>query len=238
MNVFTLLMPIVQGVMKLAGVTPQKVEIEPGTVMNFWVPTETINNKSQRLIKKPPVMLLHGFFTNGILTWLFQVLALTRNYAVYVPDLLFFGDSVTDKPERSTSFQAECLAKGLTKLGVESCTVVGFSYGGIVAFKLAELYPDLVESIVVSGTVPELTRSISDATLERAGFSRWSDFLMPETVEGLKLLLSIGSHTSLLARFPRFVYRDFLEVCCYAGVNCYGHMCSDGFFFSFLKNMF
>ncbi|KAL3515164.1 hypothetical protein ACH5RR_022066 [Cinchona calisaya] len=211
-NVFTIVKPIVHGVMKLAGVTSHKVEIEPGTIMNFWVPTETIKNPNQKLINKPPVVLIHGFFADGILTWLFQVLALTRNYAVYVPDLLFFGDSITDRNERTTSFQAECLAKGLMKLGVERCSVVGLSYGGMVAFKLGKLYPHLVDSMIVSGTVIELTQSISNKSLEKLGFSRWSDILMPETVEGLKRLLSIGSHGSLFTRFPRFFYSDFLQV--------------------------
>ncbi|KAK0605743.1 hypothetical protein LWI29_030307 [Acer saccharum] len=41
------------------------------------------------------------------------------------------------------------LAKGMAKLGIDKCVVVGFSYGGMVAFKLAELYPGLVRAIVV-----------------------------------------------------------------------------------------
>ncbi|KAL3515163.1 hypothetical protein ACH5RR_022065 [Cinchona calisaya] len=161
--------------------------------MNFWVPTETIKNPNQKLINKPPVVLIHGFFADGILTWFLQVLALTRNYAVYVPDLLFFGNSITERNEQTTSFQAECLAKGLMKLGVERCSVVGFSYGGMVAFKLGNLYPHLVDSMIVSGTLIELTQSISNKSLENLGFSQWSDMLMPETVEGLKRLLSSGS---------------------------------------------
>lgn len=212
-NVLTVAKPIVHGVMKLAGITAHKVEIEPGTIMNFWAPTQVLSHQNQRpSASKPTVVLIHGFFSDGILTWLFQVLGLTRNYAVYVPDLLFFGDSITHRPERTTDFQAECLAKGLMKLGVERCScVLGFSYGGMIAFKLAKLYPDLVESVILSGSVPELTESISKATLQRHGFSNWSDMLMPETVEGLKRLLSIGSHGSLFTRFPNFIYKDFLQ---------------------------
>ncbi|XP_071930733.1 uncharacterized protein [Coffea arabica] len=180
--------------------------------MNFWVPTQVVSHQNQRpSTNKSPMVLIHGFFADGILTWLFQVLGLTRNYAVYVPDLLFFGDSITGRPERTADFQAECLAKGLMKLGVERCSVVGFSYGGMIAFKLARLYPDLVESMIVFGSVPDSTESNSMATLEKLGFSNWSDILFPETVQGLRRLLSIGSYSSLFTRFPNFIFKDFLQ---------------------------
>ncbi|CAK9149666.1 unnamed protein product [Ilex paraguariensis] len=216
-NVFTVAKPLLQGLMKLAGMTPKLVEIEPGTLMNFWVPNETIQrnqnqnqNHTNHKTNKPAVVLVHGFFGDGVITWLFQVLALTGRYAVYVPDLLFFGGSTTDSHHRSTVFQAECLAKGLRKLGVESCTLVGFSYGGIIGFKLAKLDPDLVESLVVSATVVELTESISRASLQKIGFSQWSELLLPETVEGVKAMLTVGTHK--LPWLPDFLYRNFLEV--------------------------
>ncbi|KAK9286757.1 hypothetical protein L1049_015161 [Liquidambar formosana] len=167
--------------MKLASVRPQTVEIEPGTVMNFWDPNEAATKKGKN---KPALVLLHGFATDGILTWQFQVPFLTRKYAVYVPDFLFFGVSFTDRAERSPEFQAECLVKGLMKLGVERCIVVGFSYGGMVGFKMAELWPQLVESMVVSCSVLALTQSISRDGLERIGFSSWSDCRLPNSVKG------------------------------------------------------
>jgi hypothetical protein len=38
----------------------------------------------------------------------------------------------------------------LRKLGVENCTLVGLSYGRIVGFKMAEMFPDLVVSFVTN----------------------------------------------------------------------------------------
>ncbi|CAK9134092.1 unnamed protein product [Ilex paraguariensis] len=186
-NVFTVVKPLLQGLMKLVGMTPKLVEIEPRTLMNFWVPNETIQrnqnqnqnhtawdifyNKPSRILphtnhktNKPAVVFVHGFVGDGIITWLFQVLALTGRYAVYVPDLLFFGGSTTDSHHRSTTFQAECLAKGLRKLGVESCTL-------------------------------------------KIGFSRWSEFLLPETVEGVKVMLTVGTHR--VPWLPDFLFRNF-----------------------------
>ncbi|XP_010068567.2 uncharacterized protein LOC104455479 [Eucalyptus grandis] len=114
--------------------------------------------------------LPHGFVGDGILTWQLQVLALARDYAVYAPDLLFFGGSSTGNGRRTVGFQAECLARGLAKLGVQQCTVVGFSYGAVVAFRLAELRPEQVESVVATCSGPVLTESLSRECLERLGF--------------------------------------------------------------------
>ncbi|XVE82614.1 hypothetical protein DITRI_Ditri16bG0019800 [Diplodiscus trichospermus] len=210
--------PLLLWLMKMAGVRPYSVEIEPGTVMNFWVPCETIRKpeKSEKIITrldkptKPVVVLVHGFAAEGIVTWQFQVGALTKKYSVYIPDLLFFGGSITDKPDRSPTFQAECLVKGLRKLGVEKCVVVGFSYGGMVAFKMAELYPELVAAMVVSGSILAMTDSISVEALNRLGFSSSSELLLPNSVKGLKALLSVATHKKLW--FPDRLHKDYLEV--------------------------
>ncbi|KAK9286656.1 hypothetical protein L1049_015056 [Liquidambar formosana] len=216
-NFFEVLKPLFRKFMKMmGGLTPQTVEIEPGTVMHFWVPTQTIiesqNHDKQTMKKpknKPGVVLLHGFAADGFLTWMFQVIALQADYAVYIPDFLFFGGSFSKSSDRSVEFQAECVVKGLKKLGVESFSVVGFSYGGMVGFKMVQLYPNLVRSLVLSGSTMVVTETISHALLEKNGFTSWSDRLLPETVEGLKKLFTIG--TRWKPWFPDWIYRHYME---------------------------
>ncbi|OMO75644.1 hypothetical protein COLO4_25942 [Corchorus olitorius] len=198
------------GLLKVAaGLSPQTIEIEPGTVMNVWVPTQSTTKT-----KKPAVVFLHGFGFDGILTWQFQALALAKDYSVYVPDFLFFGGSTTDKSERSVEFQAECMAKLLRKLGVEKCTLVGLSYGGMVGFKMAEMFPDLVESMVVTCSVMALTESITRDGLERIGFGSWADYLLPVTVKGVDTLLQVAYYS--FPKLPNWIYQDILE-----GINNY-----------------
>ncbi|XP_045786784.1 epoxide hydrolase 4 isoform X1 [Trifolium pratense] len=210
--------PLIHGLMKMAGIRPYTIEIESGTTMSFWVPSETISKPKKKEAKpqiiakptKPVVVLVHGFAGEGIVTWQFQVGALTKKYSVYIPDLLFFGGSETDKTERSPRFQAECLVTALRKLGVEKCIVVGFSYGGMVAFKMAEMYPELVQAMVISGSILAMTDSISATSLQELGFSSSSELLLPNSVKGLKALLSIAAYKKLW--FPDRLHRDFLEV--------------------------
>ncbi|GJR97184.1 alpha/beta hydrolase fold-1 [Tanacetum coccineum] len=211
---FAVLNPMLHGLVKLAGLTPQTVAIEPRTWMKIWVPKDIVTKEGGKIVYVPPtkpaVVLLHSFAMDGIFTWFLQILALSRDYSVYVPDLLFFGGSITDKNERSAGFQAEFVAKGLEKLRVENVIVVGLSYGGMVGFKMAKLYPKLVKSFVASGTVIEMTESISREAYKQLDITSWSDLLMPETVEGLKRMFSIGFHK--IPWLPNFVYQNILDM--------------------------
>ncbi|KAM0945974.1 putative alpha/beta hydrolase-1 [Dioscorea sansibarensis] len=202
--------PLLHGLMKFAGLRQTSIEIEPGTIMNFWLPKEKLGDNKKDNNEKPVVVLVHGFAAEGIVTWQFQVNSLIKKYAVYVPDLIFFGGSMSKSEQRSPGFQAECLGIALDQLGVEKCTVVGFSYGGMVAFKLAEMKPEMVESLVVSGSVIAMTDSISETGLERLGFSSSAELLLPESVKGLKALLSVAAYKNLW--FPDCLYRDYLKV--------------------------
>ncbi|KAG2298345.1 hypothetical protein Bca52824_034817 [Brassica carinata] len=195
--------------MKLAGVVPYTVEIEPGTKMNFWIPKETLkkSKKSDKNSKvepkkptKPAILFIHGFAAEGI----------PKNTQIYIPDLLFFGGSYSDKPDRSPSFQAHCLVKSLRILGVEEFVLVGFSYGGMVAFKIVEEYPEMVRAMVVSGSVLAMTDTISESNLNRIGFKSSADLLLPTSVKGLKTLFALSVHRPMW--FPNRLFKDFIEV--------------------------
>ncbi|KAH0894265.1 hypothetical protein HID58_056694, partial [Brassica napus] len=130
-------------IVKSAGLVPHTVETEPGTKVNFWLPKNSGGKPA-----KPAVLLIHGFAGDGVMTSAFQARSLSKRYSVYIPDLLFFGGSYTDKPDRSPEFQAECMVKAMSILGVDKFAMsilgvdkfvpVGFSYGGVVASKIAE----------------------------------------------------------------------------------------------------
>ncbi|XAR72805.1 Acylglycerol lipase [Bertholletia excelsa] len=211
-NVVTVVKLILHSLAKVAGLTPQKVEIELGTIINIWVPKQTVvhNDHEWKKPNKPVVVLAHPFSADGLTMWFFQAVSLAGNYAVYVPDFLFFGGSTTSSTKRTALFQADCLCRCLRKVGVERCTVVGLSYGGMVAFKMARLDPDLVEAMVVSSTVIQLTESIFNACQARLGFASLSELLLPRTAEELKVLFTIGTHRMLW--LPDFCFKDYIEV--------------------------
>ncbi|RLN33755.1 hypothetical protein C2845_PM03G33680 [Panicum miliaceum] len=213
---------LVHRLAKRAGLQPRAVDVDDaGTVMNFWVPknklpastepaAERRKKEAKRDSSRLAVVLLHGFAGDGILTWVLQVGALAKHYDVYVPDLLFFGDSASPAGGRSPAFQADCVAAALRRLGVERCAVVGFSYGGFVALRMAEAHPGLVASVVVTGSLADMTRSTSERMLRRLGAASFAELLLPGDVAGLRSLFAAGTHRKWW--FPDFVLKDYLEL--------------------------
>ena len=97
-----------------------------------------------------PVVLLHGFPDEGRL-WRNQVPALTgAGFRVIVPDLRGYGGS--DKPAEVDAYALPFLAGDvlgvLDHLGVEKAHVVGHDWGAALAWAIASLVPDRVDSLV------------------------------------------------------------------------------------------
>ena len=65
-----------------------------------------------------PVLLIHGFGANGLASWKAPMLDLVRDHRVLVPDLLWFGDSVSGRTP-SLDAQADALQALLAARGVD-----------------------------------------------------------------------------------------------------------------------
>ncbi|GJN21987.1 hypothetical protein PR202_gb09512 [Eleusine coracana subsp. coracana] len=220
--------PLLSRLMKMAGLRPIEMELEPGTTMHIWAPKHHVGKKGIIPLEppssvtaassgrkrspesRPNVLLIHGFAAEGNVTWQFNFGVLVSRYNLYIPDLMFFGKSSTASADRSPDFQAACVAAAMARLGVSRCDVVGFSYGGMVAFKLAEARPELVRSLCVSGSVVAMTDAVNRETMERLGAGSSAELLMPETLKGLKALLSISMYRKMW--FPDRFYKDYLKV--------------------------
>nr|AAO13466.1 Hypothetical protein [Oryza sativa Japonica Group] len=160
---------------------------------------------------KPPLLLLHGFGGDSKWTWARNLPALSRHFHVYAPDLLFFGaHSRSASPLRTVAFQARCAAEAMRLLGVDRYDVVGISYGGFVAYRLAAVEGrDRVPRVVVmtSGVAatPGEMREMA-AREERAV----EESLLPETADGLRRLVRRSMHRPP-PWMPDFVLDDFIK---------------------------
>jgi pimeloyl-ACP methyl ester carboxylesterase len=200
--------------------------------------------KKKKKKEKPALMLLHGFAPNALLCWENQIAAFVRDFDVYVPDLLFFGNSTTTQQREeqgeekqrqrwSEAFQAECLMHMLQVLGVQQkqnnnnssshqqqqeLHVLGTSYGGMVAFRMAELYPTLVSKVVFSSSGICMSPTNNDELLARNNLSHVSQLLLPSTVQQMR----VGVATAIYKqnRIPDFLLRDFVEVSAMDGSSC------------------
>ena len=116
----------------------------------------------------PPVLLLHGFASNGRVNWVStgwtETIAGAGCTAV-VMDLRGHGRS--DRPHDAVAYgavtMAEDAARLLDHLGVDVAVVMGYSLGARVAAFLAIRHPRRVRALILAGMAANLLRGLDDA---------------------------------------------------------------------------
>jgi 2-hydroxymuconate-semialdehyde hydrolase len=101
----------------------------------------------------PPLVLLHGL-GGSIYDWRHLIRPLGESHRVIAIDLLGAGES--DLPENadySIAAQARRVKGLMELLGVERASVVGNSYGGGIALRLAQDWPDRVDRLVLINSI-------------------------------------------------------------------------------------
>ncbi|XP_058785997.1 uncharacterized protein LOC131660716 isoform X2 [Vicia villosa] len=187
-----------------SGLFSQKINIDNETTLHVWGPT----NQSTH---KPSLVLIHGFGPTAIWQWRKQVQFLAPHFNVYVPDLIFFGESTTRSKERSEKFQAESVGKLLEKLGLKKCHVAGTSYGGIVAYNLAKMLgEERIEKVVICSSGVNMTKNHNVKLLERAGVEKIEDLMLPTSPQNLRKLMTLAVAKSI-SFMPDFLLKDFLK---------------------------
>lgn len=130
-------------------------------------------------------------------------------FDVYVPDLVFFGESTTKSSERSEVFQASAVGKMMEKVGVSKYSVVGTSYGGFVAYRLAEMWPERVEKVVIASSGVNMRPRDNQELLKRANLKKIDELMLPETAGQLRTLLRLAVVTRVY--MPDFFLNDFID---------------------------
>ncbi|KAI8572992.1 hypothetical protein RHMOL_Rhmol01G0244200 [Rhododendron molle] len=189
-----------------AGLSAQTIDIDDETTIHFWGP------KSPDLSNpKPPLVLLHGFGPDAHWQWNQQVAFFAREFALYIPNLVFFGDSTTKSAERSEMFQAVSMGKLMEKLGVKRYYVVGTSYGGYVAYHMAAMWPERVEKVVIASSAVNMKRRDNVEFLEkRAKVENGEELLLPQTEAQLRALLALSGYRGL-DYMPGFLLKDIVR---------------------------
>lgn len=97
----------------------------------------------------PPVVLLHGG-TGGGANWFRLFAPLAQRYRVLAPDLPGFGLSAHAAPGAPLGRSAaQLLDRWLGEHGVEGALVVGTSFGGLAALRLAQHSPGRVSRLLL-----------------------------------------------------------------------------------------
>ncbi|KAK9930504.1 hypothetical protein M0R45_027541 [Rubus argutus] len=177
-----------------------------GTTMHCWVPKSP--NPS-----KPNLLLLHGLGVNAMWQFADLIRPVTPHFNVYVPDLLFFGESTTANPDRSESFQAECVMRVMEVQSVRTFSLVGLSYGGFVGYRLAAQYPEAVERVVIcSAAVCMEEKDLREGVFRVSDLDEAASILIPQTPSKLRELVKYTFfRPPPLGIVPSCLLRDFIE---------------------------
>lgn len=140
-----------------------------------------------------PLVLLHGFGPSAPWQWTKQVDALAEGHRLVVPNLLWFGKSTDPAREYGLIRQAEVVAGLVEQLEIERADVVAVSYGGMVAYQLASLRPDLVQRLVLVDTPGAMFRRDAYlALLDRHGARSATELFLPTDASGVERLFELA----------------------------------------------
>lgn len=184
------------------------LEVDSETTIACWCKPSRAETSAEH--KKPAVVLIHGFATSGLWQWYNQVKPLQKNFRVFVPDLIFFGKSITTGSSRSEIFQAQMVARAMDNMNVPLYSVVGTSYGGFVAFRLAQLFPERVEKVVIANSGVCMTPQDNQQLLERAKVKAIDELLLPRSPATFRALLNLSIH-NFPTFLPSFVLQSILQ---------------------------
>jgi 2-hydroxy-6-oxo-octa-2,4-dienoate hydrolase len=103
-----------------------------------------------------PVVLVHGSGpgVTGYANWRLTMPVLAQRFRVIVPDMVGFG--YTERPPDlrcDVDTWADQVVGVLDALGLERASVVGNSFGGAIALRLAARRPERVDRLVLMGSV-------------------------------------------------------------------------------------
>ncbi|XP_028070682.1 uncharacterized protein LOC114273123 [Camellia sinensis] len=185
--------------------SPYTVDLDDQTTMHYWT-------ASHRRFDKPNLILIHGYGSTSLWQFVRQVGTLSRSFNLYVPDLLFFGKSHTKQSDRTDVFQARCVSEGLKRLGVERYSVYAISYGGWVGYRMAEMYPKVVDKVVIVSSGLGFVGEEREKHLRKIEVNIM-DLLCPQKSDDLRSLVSLTMHKYNLAKWiPDFFLREYISV--------------------------
>ncbi|KAK8445785.1 hypothetical protein SEVIR_9G385100v4 [Setaria viridis] len=191
-----------------AGLRPFSVRLPSpagtSTVVHLWAPPRPVRR---------PVLLLHGFGASATWQWAPYLRSLlAAGLDPIVPDLLFFGASWSTLPDRSETFQARTIKAAMDGMGVRRFAVVGVSYGGFVGYRMAAMYPEAVERVVlVSSGVCLEEKDLAAGLFPVADVGEAAELLVPRRPAEVRRLVKL-TFVRPPPVMPSIFLKDYINV--------------------------
>ncbi|KAK9271042.1 hypothetical protein L1049_026631 [Liquidambar formosana] len=190
-----------------SGLRSTVTDLQDGTIMHCWVP-------KTRKESKPDLLLIHGFGTNAMWQWSELIPHLAPHFNIYLPDLVFFGNSYTTRPERTESFQAQCVMRVMEAQSVRRLSLVGLSYGGFVGYSMAAQFREVVEKVVIccAGVCLE-EKDLREGMFRVSDVEEAANILVPQTPDKLRELMRFA-FLKPPTGLPSCLLNDFIDEMC------------------------
>ncbi len=147
-----------------------------------------------------PVVLIHGFPTSSY-TWRHVIPRLSKQYAVYAPDLPGYGKSdLGPQADRGIAAQSYYINEWMESVGLTNAILVGQGTGGGVALQIAVRHPDKVAGLILIN--PACYDSYPSSYAKLLAEPGWGPFVGAGAARrrGFKSMLSQGVyHQKLLS---------------------------------------
>jgi pimeloyl-ACP methyl ester carboxylesterase len=153
------------------------------------------------------ILLIHGLGANGMMAWGSQVRALSKEYRVVIPDLLWFGQShATTTP--SLRAQTNAMRDLLDHEGIDKVHIIGVSYGGFVTMDFTMQTPERVKStVIIDSPGPQSASAAIENICTQYNVDNPEDVFVPRTPEGVQRLMELAMHRSI-PQFPKAALED------------------------------
>lgn len=115
----------------------------------------------------PVVVLIHGLGLNRQ-TWQWHEAALSACYRVLNYDLFGHGESAPPPEQPSLSLFSTQVCNLLDELGIERCTLVGFSLGGMINRRFALDHADRLDALAIFNSPHERSLEAQQEVEDRA----------------------------------------------------------------------
>ena len=156
------------------------------------------------------LLLIHGFGPLPELQWKDIVRELHDDFTIYIPDLIYFGGSTSKYDIYDPRFIARQLNQSLEEEQLDSFSLVGLSYGGLISGIYAHEYPNKVRGLILIDALSKyLTENHTDSLAKIKGYEHAQDFLIPEDGKALKAMLEVSFYKS--KKYPAWLLNQPAE---------------------------
>eukprot|EP00270_Netrium_digitus_P016549 TRINITY_DN5952_c0_g1_i6.p1 TRINITY_DN5952_c0_g1~~TRINITY_DN5952_c0_g1_i6.p1 ORF type:complete len:452 (+),score=124.87 TRINITY_DN5952_c0_g1_i6:25-1356(+) len=196
-----------EGRFATAGLLSMEIDVDFDTTMQCYVQQRVPKARTETL----PLVMLHGFGSSATMQWEGQIAQLQQYFFLVIPNLVFFGKSITRASDRRMQFQAESVLKLLDHLQIPRFDLLGFSYGAAIAHIIAAGHPRRVRRVVLADEGIMMTRADMAKMQEELGIDDGHGFWkLPSTPQDVRQLEAIAYKNPMA--LPDFIFADIVNV--------------------------